>query len=75
MTLTNTLFDTPTETETSRLTRRVESEYSDMPGLSLTMAQAQRLLNIDRQRCTVVLKALISRKFLRRTAEGQYVRF
>ena len=30
------------------LTRRAQAEYREMPGLSLTLAQAQRLWGIDR---------------------------
>jgi len=53
---------------------RVQGEYRDMPGLKLTEAQAQRLLGIDYDTCVVVLSALIERRFLRRTADGLYVR-
>jgi len=56
------------------LTRRIEAEYAEMPGLSVTLAQAERLLASDRQTCTVAFKALIRRGVLRRTAQGQYVR-
>jgi hypothetical protein len=53
---------------------RVRGEYRDMPGLKLTEAQAQRLLGIDCDTCAVVLSTLIERRFLRRTANGLYVR-
>jgi hypothetical protein len=53
---------------------RVQGEYRDMPGLKLTEAQAQRLLGIDCDTCAVVLSTLIERRFLRRTANGLYVR-
>jgi hypothetical protein len=57
------------------LTRRVQAEYTEMPGLSVTMRQAQRLLGIDRETCIVVMKTLVDRRFLRRTPQGRYVRF
>jgi predicted transcriptional regulator of viral defense system len=57
-----------------RLTRRVHAEYSEMPGLSVTMPQAQRLLGIDRQTCAVVMRTLIDRGFLKRTQRGTYIR-
>jgi len=57
-----------------RLTRRVEAEYSEMPGLSVTMPQAQRLLGIDPTTCAVVMKSLVSRGFLRQTSRGTYIR-
>lgn len=56
------------------LTRRIQAEYAEMPGLSVTLAQAQRLLATDRQTCTAVFKTLIRRGVLRRTAQGRYVR-
>jgi predicted transcriptional regulator of viral defense system len=72
---TNTLLEVEREAETIRhLTRRVQSEYAEMPGLSVTMPQAQRLLDIERATCALVFKALVNRGFLRRTAQGRYVR-
>ena len=63
--------DTAPTTKTIRdVLLRVQGEYRDMPGLKLTEAQAQRLLGIDCDTCTVVLSALIERRFLRRTAKG-----
>jgi hypothetical protein len=56
------------------LTRRIQAEYAGMPGLSVTLAQAQRLLATDRQTCTMAFKTLIRRGVLRRTAQGRYVR-
>ena len=56
------------------LTRRVRAEYTEMPGLSVTLPQAQRLLGIDRETCVVVIRTLIDHRFLRRTAQGRYVR-
>jgi hypothetical protein len=56
------------------LTRRVQAEYAEMPGLSVTMPQAQRLLGIDRNTCVAVMRTLVDRRFLRRTAHGRYVR-
>ena len=57
------------------LTRRVQAEYAEMPGLSVTLPQAQRLLGIDRETCVVVIRTLVDHRFLRRTAQGRYVRF
>jgi hypothetical protein len=72
---TNTLLEVEREAETIRhLARRVQSEYAEMPGLSVTMSQAQRLLNIDGVTCAWVFQALVNRGFLRRTAQGRYIR-
>ena len=73
--MTNTLARTETEAESIRdLARRVQAEYTEMPGLSITFVQAQRLLAIDEPTCAAVFRVLISRRVLRRTAQGRYVR-
>lgn len=56
------------------LTRRIQGEDAEMPGLSVTLDQAQRLLAIDETTCTAVFRTLIKRGVLRRTSAGQYVR-
>jgi hypothetical protein len=54
--------------------RRIQGEYAEMPGLRLTMAQAQRLWGLDRAACDAVLRELIATRFLIRNREGLYVR-
>jgi hypothetical protein len=54
--------------------RRIEGEYDEMPGLTLTEAQARRLWGLDGRSCSLALAALLERRFLRRTATGMYVR-
>jgi hypothetical protein len=56
------------------LLRRIQGEYTEMPGLILTEAQAQRLWAMDDRTCRMVLATLVERSFLRRTAAGAYVR-
>ena len=58
----------------SPLVQRIESEYREMPGLRLTAAQAQRLWALDANTCRVILAALVRKRFLRRTANGMYLR-
>ena len=53
---------------------RVEGEYREMPGLSLTVSQAERLWGLDRRTCSYVLATLSERRVLRRTSDGTYVR-
>jgi hypothetical protein len=53
---------------------RIESEYREMPGLSLTMSQAERLWGLDSSTCAFVLTTLIERRVLRRTTSGTYLR-
>jgi predicted transcriptional regulator of viral defense system len=45
-----------------------------MPGLKLTEAQARRLWGLDLNTCRAVLSTLIERGFLKRSANGHYVR-
>jgi hypothetical protein len=72
--MTNTPATIDAEAESIReLTRRVQAEYEEMPGLSVTLVQAQRLMAIDEPTCAAVLRALISRGVLRRTTQGRYV--
>lgn len=53
---------------------RVEGEYREMPGLSLTVPQAERLWGLDASTCASVLTALIERRVLTRTPSGAYLR-
>lgn len=54
--------------------RRIRAEYEEMPGLHLTLPQAQRLWQLDAARCASLLEALVDVHFLKRTAMGGYVR-
>jgi DNA-binding GntR family transcriptional regulator len=53
---------------------RIRSEYLEMPGLSLTQEQAQRLWGLGPTECRALLEALSQAGFLRRTPAGAYVR-
>ena len=59
---------------TRQLARRIRAEYAEMPGLSVTLAQAQRLWGVDELTCQRVLDTLIARGILRKTMKGRYVR-
>jgi hypothetical protein len=54
--------------------RQIEAEYREMPGLSVTEAQAQRLWGLDKTTCRRALDALVERGVLRRTWHEAYVR-
>ena len=58
----------------SLITERVRGEYREMPGLSLTLAQAGRLWSLDAQTCADVLGQLVDAGFLRRKADGAFCR-
>jgi hypothetical protein len=53
--------------------RRIRAEFLEMPGLSLTSRQAQRLWSLEPRRCETLLNSLIDSRFLRRTARGLFV--
>jgi hypothetical protein len=56
------------------LLRRIEGEYREMPGLSVTARQAERLWALDSTTCAFVLMTLTKRGILKRTAGGTYIR-
>ena len=61
-------------TALAELLRRIRSEYLEIPGLILTRQQARRLWALDEGTCDLALELLIDARFLRRTAQGYYVR-
>ena len=46
--------------------QRIRAEYLDLPGLSLSAVQAQRLWNLDSETCHLVLAMMVRETFLRR---------
>jgi len=52
----------------------IQMEYLEMPELSLTFWQAQRLWNLSAELCDQSLAFLIRANFLTRTATGRYIR-
>jgi hypothetical protein len=56
-------------------TALVRSEYTEMPGLSLTAAQMARLFGFDPATLEAVVTTLVHAHVLRRTIEGSYVAF
>jgi hypothetical protein len=52
---------------------RIRGEFREMPGLQLTLAQAQRLFGLDPAACRHVIDALVAASFLRWTASGTIV--
>ena len=53
---------------------RVRAEYLEMPGLTLTAPQVERLCGIDPMLCRLILDALVGEGFLRVNAGGAYAR-
>lgn len=57
-----------------KLMTQVQAEYTEMPGLSVTLRQAQRLWAVDRATCEEALRRLTASGVLRMTAKGRFVR-
>jgi hypothetical protein len=53
---------------------RVKAEYLEMPGLQLTVAQAARLWQFDREFADAVLTALVASRFLVTTPRAAFAR-
>ena len=47
------------------LCTRIEAEFREMPGLTLTLPQAARLFSLDPDRCERILDALVHTGLLR----------
>jgi hypothetical protein len=60
-------------TVSTSLVQRVRGEYMEMPGLCLTLAQAQRLWGLEPHLCDALLQALVDDRFLGRTDDGMFV--
>ena len=58
----------------NHLFERIRGEFAEMPGLRLTVRQAQRLWDLDAPTCRNLLDALVSTGFLNQSAEGAYAR-
>jgi hypothetical protein len=62
----------PVFLHTNPLARRIAAGYREMPGLSLTAAQAVRLWSADRAQCAEALHALVASGRLRYTSDRRY---
>jgi hypothetical protein len=62
------------EESTDVILQRVYGEFLEMPGLRLTVPQAQRLWGLDERTCRVLLEHLVDTKFLYRSEHGNYSR-
>jgi hypothetical protein len=52
----------------------IRAEYLEIPGLSLTRPQAQRLWGLDPDTCDALLDSMVETRFLRRNSRGLFVR-
>ena len=65
---------TPDQRSMARWFQLIGSEYGEMPGLSLTKPQMQRLWGLEPDVCDLLVDALVAARVLRRTADDTYVR-
>ena len=56
------------------MAERVRGEFREMPGLSLTLAQARKLWSVDTATCSEVLSLLVDCGFLSLRADGAFCR-
>ena len=56
------------------ISERVRGEFREMPGLTLTLAQAGRLWSLDAATCADVLTQLVGSGFLCRKPDGAFCR-
>ena len=63
----------PTSLLSEATLRRVRAEFLEMPGLKLTVSQAQRLWGMDRSTCEALIERLTESQFLARTRDGAVV--
>jgi len=52
----------------------IQMEYHELPALSLTFWQAQRLWNLSEELCERALQSLVREKFLIMTSSGRFIR-
>jgi hypothetical protein len=57
-----------------QILQRIRAEYLEMPGLSLSPEQVQRLCGMDSVLCASVLEALVETGFLSMRSDGAYSR-
>ncbi len=61
-----------TTTAAAAWIERIDSEYREMPGLRLTLAQAARFWGLQAPQCHALLGALVERGRLVETPDGVY---
>jgi len=63
----------PFAAPSAMLLARIRAEFSEMPGLRLTLLQARRLFGLDIVTCSSALAALQASGFLATTRDGAFV--
>ena len=66
------MINSPSTNAVEPLICRIKSEFAEMPGLHLTMAQACRLWQVDPAVCATILDRPVQEKYLHVTRHGAY---
>jgi hypothetical protein len=56
------------------LVLRIRGEFMEMPGLRLTLEQAQKMWALDATTCAALIAALVDTGFLFKTRDGAFMR-
>jgi hypothetical protein len=59
-------------TQEDFLLRRARGDFRESPGLRLTIEEAMRLWDLDRDTCAALLASLVEAKFLELDTQGRY---
>jgi hypothetical protein len=68
-------MSTDTISSDGEILRRIKGEFLEMPGMRLTLGQAQRLWGLHRESCDALLEALVRQRFFVRTRDGAFARY
>lgn len=60
-------MSTDTISTDGEILRRIKGEFTELPGMRLTLGQAQRLWALHRESCDALLETLVRQRFLVRT--------
>jgi hypothetical protein len=71
--LSSTGIRVPAHPQVSHLLLMIQAEYREMPCLSLTKPQMQKLWGIEAHVCDGLIDALVDARILRRRLDGAYV--
>jgi hypothetical protein len=71
---TTTVDKGPQPNPRAAIMERIRGEFREMPGLTLTLAQAVRLWSLDRSTCSDLLSQLVDTGFLTLRGDGAFCR-
>jgi DNA-binding IclR family transcriptional regulator len=60
------------ESDHPKLVRRILGTFKEMPGVQLSLQEAERMFGLRESTCRALLEQLVGEKSLRRTTDGRY---